>query len=227
MKARRTRWLAAAALAVATACGGGQGSGHPAPAATNPTDFPLFEGSEVLSAHPWHTTVTARPDAADNQLLAQGAGTYDGHEVVAGTQAYMTSIEGWLRDLETHPPNGYAPIVDGANIEAVRTHTRELGIDFDVFEGTQNGKRHGVVVLAVDPQLLDSKAGPMLGMIAKFRLLPQSLRDSIDVQAKKQTGFTVSEITDPNTPIGAAVAGLDQLRTFGGRGVVIVDAVKE
>ena len=66
----------------------------------------------------------------------------------------------------------------------------------------------------------------MIGVVGKFRLLPQSLRDSIDAQAKKQTGFTISEATNPDTPIGAAVGALAQLRDFGGRGVVLIDAVK-
>jgi len=82
-------------------------------------------------------------------------------------------------------------------------------------------------VLVVDPQTLDAKAGPMLGVVGKFKLLPQSLRDSIDSQAKKQTGFTVSEATNPDSPIGAAVGALAQLRDFGGHGVVVIDAVKQ
>jgi hypothetical protein len=227
MKLSRLAWLAV--LLAATACSGGNqtNSARPTPAATNPTDFPLFSGAEVLASHAWRQTITSHPNAADNALLTQGSGTYDGHDVVAGTQALMPSLETWLRDLQAHPPDGYTAVLDGVNIEAVRTHTRVLGMDFDVFEGTENGKRHGVAVLAVDPQTLDAKAGSMLGMIAKFRLLPQSIRDSIDVQAKKQTGFTVTELTDPDTPIGAAVAGLDQLRDYGGRGVVLIDAVKE
>jgi hypothetical protein len=57
--------------------------------------------------------------------------------------------------------------------------------------------------------------------------LPKAFRDPIDQQAKRQTGFTISEATDPDTPIGAAVAALSQLRDFGGRGIVIIDAVKQ
>ncbi len=53
------------------------------------------------------------------------------------------------------------------------------------------------------------------------------LRDPIDAQAKKQTGFTVSEATNPDTPVGAAVDSLDQLRDFGGNGIVLIDAVKQ
>jgi hypothetical protein len=219
--------LAALSLAlVLAACSGGHGT-QGSPGSNDPIAFPLLGGSEVLSSHEWHETVHSRPGVGDNAVFTQGAGTYDGHDVVAGTQALMPSLEAWLRDLEANPPAGYSDAMEGNGVEAVRTHTRDLGVDFAVFENTQNGKRHGVVVLAVDPQMLDEKAGPMIGVIGKFKLLPKTLRDPIDAQAKKQTGFTLTEATSPDTPIGAAFAALDQLRDFGGRGIVLIDAVKQ
>lgn len=229
MKVLRRGLAACIAAVVLAACSGGQqsGAGHPSPKASNPVQFPLFSGAEVLSSRDWHETVESRPGAADSALLSQGAGTYDGHDVVAGTQAMMPSLEAWLRDIDAHPPEGYTSALQGTNVEAVRDHTRDLGIDFAVFQRTENGKQHGVVVLAVDPQTLDAKAGPMLGMIGKFKLMPQTFRDSIDNQAKKQTGFSVTELTNPNSPIGAAIAALDQLRDYGGRGIVLIDATKQ
>jgi hypothetical protein len=146
---------------------------------------------------------------------------------VAGTLAVMPALEGWLHDLSVHPPAGYSVAASGDGVEAVRTRTRDMGLDFGVFQRTENGKLHGVVVLAIDPKTLDQKAGPVLGMVGRFKLLPQSLRDPIDAQAKKQTGFTVTELTQPDTPLGAAVNSLDELRSFGGRGIILIDAVKQ
>jgi hypothetical protein len=224
----RSRLAALAAVVLLTACSGANhGSGGPSPAATNPVDFPIFDGAEVLSSHGWRTTISKRPGVADSAVLAQGAGTYDGHDVVAGTQAFMPTLEQWLQEISVNPPAGYRLAITGNGVDAVRTHTRELGIDFVAFEGTQPGKRHGVVVMVVDPQTLDEKAGPMLGLIGRFKNVPRMLRDPIDAQAKKQTGFTISEATNPDTPVGAAVAALDELRDFGGRGIVLIDAVKE
>jgi hypothetical protein len=232
MKVFRPAWLACAALVALAACSGGSHGGTaagtaPSPSATNPVSFPLFEGSEVLSSHEWHQTITTRPGTGDNSVFAQGAGTYDGHDVVAGTQALMPSLETWLSDLDAHPPSGYTPSVQGNAVAAARTHLQDMGVDFAVFQRTENGKVHGVVVLAVDPKTLDAKAGPILGAIGKFKLLPQSFKDSIDAQSKKQTGFTVTELTNPDSPVGAAIAALDQLRDFGGRGVVLIDAIKQ
>jgi hypothetical protein len=210
-------------------CSGAKNSaeGTPSPTATNPISFPLFDGSDVLSSRQWHNTISARPGAVDSALLAQGAGTYDGHDVVAGTQAMMPTLESWLDDLAVHPPPGYHVAVTGNGIEAVRTHTRALGIDFDIFQGDDQGKTRGVAVMVVDPQTLDEKAGPMLGLVSRFKHVPSMLRDPLDAQAKKQTGFSITEAIDPQTPIGAVLAALDQLRDFGGRGIVIIDAVKQ
>lgn len=181
----------------------------------------------MLSTHGWRTTISKKPGLADSAVLSQGAGTYDGHDVVAGTQAMMPALESWLGNLSANPPAGYRLAVTGNGVDAVRTHTRVLGVDFVAFEGTDPGKRQGVVVMVVDPQTLDEKAGPMLGLIGRFKHVPSMLRDPIDAQAKKQTGFSITEATNPDTPIGAAVAALDQLRDFGGRGIVLIDAVKQ
>jgi hypothetical protein len=224
-------WRVAALVAaglLAACSGANHGSaGSPSPKATNPVAFPLFDGADVLSAREWHNTISARSGMVDSAFLSQGTGTYNGHDVVAGTQALMPALEAWLDDLGAHPPDGYRVAITGNGVEAVRTHTRELGVDFVVFEGAEGGKRHGVAVMVVDPQTLDEKAGPMLGLIGRFKHVPSMLRDPLDAQAKKQTGFTITEATNPNTPIGAAVAALDQLRDFGGRGIVLIDAVKQ
>jgi hypothetical protein len=219
------------ALAVAmTACSGSSASHGSATAASspgNPIAFPIYDGANVLSSHEWHRTVVKQSGAADRAIYSEGAGTYDGHDVVAGTQAMMPVLEAWLGDLVAHPPEGYSVAVTGNTIDSVRTHTRELGFDFEAFTNTQNGRRHGVVVMAVDPQLLDEKAGPMLGLISRFKNMPPMWRDPIDVQVKRQTGFSLSDATNPDTPIGAAIAALGQLRDFGGRGIVLIDAAKQ
>ena len=222
-------YLAALAAVVLAACSSAShgSAGGPSAATTDPIAFPLFDGAEVLSTHGWHTTVSKQPGLADSAVLSQGAGTYDGHDVVAGTQAMMPALESWLGSLSANPPSGYRLAVTGNGVDAVRTHTRVLGIDFVAFEGTDPGKRHGVVVMVVDPQTLDEKAGPMLGLIGRFKHVPSMLRDPIDAQAKKQTGFSITEATNPDTPLGAAVAALDKLRDFGGRGIVLIDAVKQ
>lgn len=217
----------AAALAACTNGAHGGASGGPSPAATNLIAFPLFEGSSVLASRDWRQTVPARTNGPDKAVFAQGAGTYDGHDVVAGTQALMPALETWLGDLTANPPNGYSVGVRGNGIDSVRTHTRDLGFDFQVFYNVENGKKHGVVAIVVDPQILDEKAGPMLGLIGRIKNMPAMLRDPLDAQVRRQTGFSLSEAANPDTPLGAVIGSIGQLRDFGGRGIVLVDAVKQ
>lgn len=219
------RWRFAVLAAVLTACSSGHGSAG-APAG-DPIAFPMFDGANVLSAHQWHRTITAQPGIADHAVFEQGAGTYDGHDVVAGTQAFMPTLEAWLGDLSAHPPSGYAVAVTGNGIDSVRTHTRQLGFDFQAFTNVESGKRHGVVVMVVDPQVLDDKAGSMLQLIGRLKYMPKIIRDPLDAQIRRQTGFSLDDATNPDTPVGAAIAALGELQDFGGRGIVLIDAVKQ
>ncbi len=220
------RWCIGVLAAVLTACSNGTHGSGGAPAG-DPIAFPLFNGANVLSAHHWQRTVTAQPGVGDHAVFAQGAGTYDGHDVVAGSQAFMPALEAWLGDLSAHPPNGYTVAVTGNGIDSVRTHTRELGLDFQAFWNMENGKRHGVVVMVVDPAVLNEKAGSMLQLIGRLKYAPKIIRDPLDAQIRRQTGFSLNDATNPDTPVGAALAAINELQDFGGRGIVLIDAVKQ
>jgi hypothetical protein len=220
------RWCIGVLAAVLTACSSGTHGSAGAPAG-DPIAFPLFNGANVLSAHHWQRTITAQPGVGDHAVFAQGAGTYDGHDVVAGSQAFMPALEAWLGDLSAHPPDGYTVAVTGNGIDSVRTHTRELGLDFQAFTNTESGKRHGVVVMVVDPQVLNDKAGSMLQLIGRLKYAPKIIRDPLDAQIRRQTGFSLNDATNPDTPVGAALAALNELQDFGGRGIVLIDAVKQ
>ena len=67
----------------------------------------------------------------------------------------------------------------------------------------------------------------MLGLISRFKNMPAMWRQPIDAQVMHQTGFSLTDATNPDTPIGAAIAALGELRDFGGRGIVLIDAVKQ
>lgn len=187
-------------------------SASPQPAPTNATGFPLFAHSRILTSKVW------------NQQT--GSHQYSGLEVVAQTPASLAALDSWLHGLSANPPPGFTVGASGNDVSAARQHARALGVDFQVFDHTVDGKHHALIVLAIDPVAFDKKAGPVLGMIGKYRMLPQALRDPIDQQVKAHTGFTVSEALAPNTPIGAALAAVNQLRSTGDRGVVLVDGAK-
>jgi hypothetical protein len=181
----------------------------------------------VLSARDWHETVTQSVAQSTQGVFRQGAGKYVGHETIAQSPASMQQLQGWIRDVQHNPPAGYAVAVSGSSVDEARVRAQNMGIDFAAFTRESGGKKQGVVIVALDPQTIDAKAGPMLGLIGKYKMLPQGLRDPIDAQAKRQTGFTISEALSSNTPIGAALDAYDQLRSSGQRGIVVIDAAKQ
>jgi len=167
----------------------------------------------VLSARDWRGS--------------DGAGaSVSGREVVAESSASLDALEAWLHDMSVNPPAGYTVAVSGSASDAAHRHAQAMGLQFQVFSHQEGGKTRGLIVVVLDPATFETKAGPVLSLIDKYSLLPQSLRDPIDQQAKARTGFTVSQALDPSQPIGAALAAARALRDSGERGVVLVDAAK-
>lgn len=187
--------------------------GSPEPSPTNATGFPLFAESTVLASKVWSEKTQAQH--------------YAGLEVVASTPATLDKLGVWIKGLSTNPPAGYSVAASGSGVESAHARAAKMGVDFQVFDHQVDGKHHATIVLAIDPAVFDRQAGPMLGALDKYKMLPQALRDPIDAQVKARTGFTVSEALSPNTPIGAAVAAVNQLRSTGQRGVVLVDGAKQ
>lgn len=192
---------------------GSSASSAPQPTPTNATGFPLYAESSVLTSKAWSENAGSRH--------------YGGVEVVAQTSASLDQLNTWLHGVSASPPPGYVVAASGSGIADARSRARAMGVDFQVFDHQVAGKHHAMIVLAIDPAVFDRKAGPVLGMLGRYKMLPQSLRDPIDAQVKSRTGFTVSDALAPNTPIGAAVAAVEQLRSTGERGVVLVDGSKE
>ena len=221
------RIAGALALVLLAACSQGSKTSQPTPAPTDATGFPLYSESSVLNAHDWHQTVSAGAARSAGGVFAQGAGSYAGHETIAKSSASMEQLEAWLRDLKKTPPTGYTPVANGTGNEEARARLQQLGMDFAAFRHEVDGKRQDVVVVALDPATIDAKAGAMLGLIGKYKMLPQGLREPIDAQAKKQTGFSISEALSPDTPLGAALDAFDRLKSTGDRGIVVLDAAKQ
>ncbi len=156
-----------------------------------------------------------------------GGDRFAGTEVIAQTPATLAQLNAWVHALALKPPAGYSvATVSGTGIEAARRRAAEMGIDFQVFTHDVKGKNRALVVVAIDPHTFETKAGPVLSLIDKYKLLPQSLRDPIDAEVKARTGFTVSEVLDPATPLGAAVDAVAKLKDSNERGVLLLDGAK-
>jgi len=221
--------FAMAAVLLAAGCSGqqnaNQGGGQtPPPSLHNPLDFPLYPNASMVSSHAFTQNVQVASQTGQS-IFEGGNGTYTGHEVIASTNAPFSQLASWLDRLITSPPDGYAAVETGQNPQA-RTQALQYGLDYATFKKKDGTRERGLLIIVMDPQRVNEKFGRILGMIAKYRALPGVMRAPIDNEAKARIGMTITEATQPDSPIGAALAALDQFQHKSARGIVMLDAVK-
>jgi len=213
------------AAAMLAACAGGT-TQHASPAAPlrNPLDFPLYPNSTLVSTRSF-TQIVRADTGSGTSVFAQGNGKYAGREVIAASSATFPVLSQWVNRLNSSPPRGYAA-VEGQTNPGEQSQAQRYGLDYAVFrESSGNGKR-GVLVIVMDPQRVNARFGTILGMINRYRTLPQMLRGPIDNEAKARFGMTITEATQPESPIGAALDALGELQHKNARGIVVLDAQK-
>lgn len=211
-------------------CGGGNQSarsGAPTPAASvaSSIDFPLYNGSRVLAAKAFTQVINSKGSTYSGVMMA-GDGTYHGNEVIAATPASFDELRTWVRSMDTNVPKGYAPVKD-ASVSDARDTVEQYGLDFALFQQGTGAQRTGLLVLVMDPSRVSKKLGPALGLVSTYRNLPQVMRQPIDDKVKAQTGFTVTELTQPESPIGIALETLNDFSHSNQRAIVLVNARKQ
>ena len=138
------------------------------------------------------------------------------------------SLRKWLADLGHRPPEGYVLENGSATASGRVTQTLDVyGISYAAFRSANKAINRGVVVVAMDPKLVKEKLGIALDLVERYRSLPAALRDPIDREFKSKTGFTVTEATDPSSPLGMTLSALHDLQSNDERAVIMVDATKK
>jgi hypothetical protein len=227
--------LAAVAVSLAACSGGNSGSSTQtsattttAPAAANTTDFPLYDGSTVIGTKNFTQNVDTSQMKTGSAVFAQGSGTYAGQQVIAKSGATLDQLAKWLSDETAKPPNGYtAVVVSGSGMDRAHAMAKQYGIDFAAFQKTENGSKHDVILVAMDPALLDKRVGPAIVLLHRYATLPDMLRGPIDTQLKQRVGMSGSELLDPGSPIGAALSAYDDVKSSNQRALILVDAAKQ
>ena len=226
------RLLLASTLAIAvSACSGGGGesaksSPTPLPSVASAIDFPLYSGSRVLVAKSF-TQVVNTSDPSYNGVLMSGNGTYKGNEQVASSPASFDQLRAWLRGLNGNLPNGYT-VVQSAQYNEARNSVQRYGLDFALFQKSDGAKPpQGLLVLVMDPARVTKSIGPALPLISKYRSLPDFAKKPIDDQVKAQTGFSVTEALQPESPIGLALETLNDFSHSNQRAILMVNAQKQ
>lgn len=222
----RAVFLAASLLAAGCSSHSGTTQATKAPTvapAANPVRFPLFSGASIVSEHAFRQLVHVLPSPPADSVFASGSGTYTGHEVIASSTASFARLETWLSQLQAKPPHGYSS-ADTAD-SARQSDVERYGIAYAAFR--RAGTRQGVLVVAMDPLQVEKRFGTVLGMIAKYQQLPGVMRAPVDAAIKARTGLSVTQALQPDSPIGAALAALDQFQEKSQRGIVVIDAAKK
>ena len=170
--------------------------------------FVLPEGAQLLSS----TSVSTSD--------------YVGHDDLVSSPQSLDALSAWLSAVKAKPPGGYT-LEDAGRLSRMRNQLAPYGIDALAFTHTVGGKPHGTVVLVYDPAIVRDKAGIVVSLASKYRALPPMLRDPLDVQIKKSTGMTGTELLDPSNPLGAVIGSLNSLTAANQRGILIVDGSKK
>jgi hypothetical protein len=191
---------------------------------SNPTGFPLYSGSKILVSKGFKQVVNA--NASGNGVLSEGNGTYSGNEVIASAPASFGALQTWLNDAYAKPPDGFRQATD-KDLNSGSDTAQTIGIYGRGFESTKNGKPSTLLIVAMDPSKVNARLGPALALIRQYRNMPSFMRGPIDEKVKAQTGFSVSEMLQPDSPMGLALDAMNEFSHNNQRAILMIDAQRE
>ncbi len=188
----------------------------------NPSDFPLYSGSSVMTVVPIDSTqMFAAIRKADPQASVPPK-NYRGNEIIAQTGASMAQLSGWIVSLRKTPPAGFHASRDHVDVSNGDTN----GWSSKTVDGVSfatSGSQRSVYLFVADPQRIRAQLGAAFDLIDNYSKVPDMLRGPIDQQAKEQLGYSVTEMLDPKSPVGAAVTSLRSLQGSGRRAILLID----
>src|ERR1700738_4979732 len=143
----------------------------------------------------------------------------------------MPQLRSWLAAVQSSPPLGFHDTTShgtrsshGSRSSEDRNRVDVNGDDTVQFENADRSR--WVYVFAADPRQIYREIAPVFTMIDGYAATPEFLRGPIDDTAKKQTGYTVSEMLDPKSPAGAVIAEVKRLRSSDRRAILLIDEAK-
>ncbi len=205
----------------------GPTSGPVSNAVSNPSDFPLYRPSKVVSVAPFDTgkLIDAMIHSEAGKSMRPGETPPPpvlGSEVLAATPATLAELRSWVKQLASSPPKGLVLQKESVqHDESARQFMDTFGYDGLAFHSSDN--KRGVAVLVLDPKKVHEKLGVVFDLIDKYQALPAALRTSIDEQAKKQVGFTVTDMLDKSSPLGLVITATKELSSTNERAIVLID----
>ena len=191
----------------------------------NPSSFPLYPRSQVVTVVPVDSAqMFAAIRASDPK--ASVPRNFRGHEVIAETGASIAQLRTWVNGLASAPPRGLHRVVensDGHVKSGFNANGNDaVGMQFETADGGRS-----VYVVAADPRKIRQQLGPVFGLIDNYGAVPGMMRGPIDDSAKKQLGYSVTEMLDAKSPIGAVVATLKRMQSVDRRAILIIDESRQ
>jgi hypothetical protein len=188
----------------------------------NPSSFPMYPGSVVTIVVPVNSAqMFAAIKAADPS--AELPPNFRGHEVIAETGATMKQLSAWIAQLKKAPPPGLRHVSE--KNWKLPTDAKGRALDAGAQFENANASRT-VFVIVADPRRIKEQLGPAFALIDSYNAVPGMLRGAIDDQSKKQMGYTVSEMLDAHSPVGAAISTVKRLQAEDRRAILIIDESK-
>ena len=188
----------------------------------NPSNFPLYPGSGVMTVVPIDSAQMFAAIRKGDPNADLPKNNYRGNEIVLQTNASMAQLSGWLATLRKTPPAGFHASQNHIDVSNGDTNGwSSKTVDGGSFE-TPDAQR-SVYVFVADPQRIRTQLGAAFDLIDNYSKVPGMLRGPIDQQAKQQLGYSVTEMLDPKSPVGAAVTSLKSLQGTGHRAILLID----
>jgi hypothetical protein len=190
------------------------------PRLTNPSDFPLYANSALMTVVPVDSAQLFAAMRKADPTAEVPPQNYRGHEIIAQTTASMAQLSAWLATLRTSPPPGMH--LSSAHVDISHDNrSQSQGIDGEEFDASAAPR--SVYVFVADPKVIRGEMGFAFDLIDSYSKVPSVLRGPIDDQAKQQLGYSITELLDPNSPVGAVVAAVKQLQGTGRRAILLID----
>jgi len=205
---------------------GPQGVPTSAAALSNPSNFPLYQPSTLVSVAPFDQAALAQTFNAKVPPGKPKMTPYKGDEVLASTSSSLSDLKAWLQKEKSAPPQGLKAesVPSSAGSGQAVNFADKFGADAAMFTG-DNGR--SVIVIAMDPKTVHEKLGPALSVIDKYMALPAMVRGAVDQKAQDRFGVSVSQMLDKNSPVGLFVSAVKELGTTDQRALLLIDATRE
>lgn len=84
-----------------------------------------------------------------------------------------------------------------------------------------------VMLIIMDPKRVADHMGATLDVLDQYDKMPAFLRGGIDATVKKQTGISVSDLMNTNTPMGMIVYAARNYKKEDSRAIILVDAQRQ